>query len=89
VRSIIGDVTAAVTRPTTIKRAPAIPAWSSEKEYGSSIWFIRDEMELKRPTRILKGMNIIQNSGVEKRVLREGTMGCFGVVFEWEVGVGG
>ena len=50
VRSIIGDVTADVTSPTTIRRAPPIPASSSVKEYGWRIWLMRDEMLLKSPT---------------------------------------
>jgi hypothetical protein len=50
VLSIIGEVTAEVTRPTPISKAPAIPASFSLKEYGWRIWLMRDEMLLKSPT---------------------------------------
>jgi len=41
---------AAVTRPTTIKMAPAIPASVSDAPYGLRIWFNSDETLLKKPT---------------------------------------
>lgn len=41
---------AAATRPTTMSRAPQIPASVSEKPYGSRIWLMREEKALKKPT---------------------------------------
>ena len=57
-RSIIGDVMAEVTSPTKMSSAPAIPAWVSEKEYGASIWLIRDERLLNKDTYIQNGIII-------------------------------
>ena len=50
VRSTIGEVMAAVTRPTKISIAPAMPPSVSEKPYGVKIWVRREESELKKPT---------------------------------------
>ncbi len=41
---------AAVTRPTTIGMAPAMPASWSFIPYGSGIWLSSDETLLKKPT---------------------------------------
>ncbi len=50
VRSMIGDVIAALTRPTRMSTAPAMPEVVSEKPYGVMICVRREEMELKKPT---------------------------------------
>lgn len=46
----MGEVIAAASRPTRIKRAPAMPDDVSLKLYGVRIWVRREERALKRPT---------------------------------------
>lgn len=56
--SMRGELTAADARPTKISRAPAMPASSSLKPYGSRNWLRRLLKALKKPTRTLKAKKI-------------------------------
>lgn len=49
-RSMTGETIAEATRPTPMRRAPAMPASSSEKPWGARNWLIRLEEALKKPT---------------------------------------
>ena len=47
---MIGEVIAALTRPTRMSTAPAMPEVASVKEKGVRICVRSEEMELKKPT---------------------------------------
>ena len=66
-----------------------MPASVSEKPYGSSIWFIRDEEALKKPTYTLNGMKIKKNDALLFKALYDSLSGVFVRDDEADGGEGG